>query len=135
GPVGPYQLQAAIALEHATAPTAAATDWSQIAALYGMLARLAPSPVVELNRAAAVGMAAGPEAGLALLEPLGDAGGVLAEHHLLHAARAELLRRAGRGFEAAAAYHRALELAPEEGTARPDLARRLRELRGAERDR
>jgi RNA polymerase sigma-70 factor (ECF subfamily) len=73
-------------------------------------------------------MASGPEAGLALLAPLGEPGGALARHHLLHAAQAELLRRAGRGFEAAAAYHRALELAPEEGTARADLTRRLAEL-------
>jgi RNA polymerase sigma-70 factor (ECF subfamily) len=125
---GPYQLQAAIALQHALAPTAAATDWQAIAELYAALARMAPSPVVELNRAAAVGMADGPEAGLALLEPLGADGAPLADHHLLHAAWAELLRRAGRGFEAAAAYHRALELAPAEGTARADLTRRLAEL-------
>ncbi len=106
-PAGPYALQAAIAAVHAGAPAAAATDWRQIAALYGELLRVRPSPVVALNRAVAIAEAEGPEAGLALL---GTLGGALAGYHPFHTARAELLRRAGRGGEAAAAYRRALEL-------------------------
>lgn len=122
---GPYQVQAAIALLHATAPRAADTDWAQIAALYGTLARMAPSPVVELNRAAAVGMADGPTAGLALLEALD---GPLAEHAPLHATRAELLSRAGRPWEAIVAFRRALALTPPDGAAHADLEARLTEL-------
>jgi RNA polymerase sigma-70 factor (ECF subfamily) len=125
---GPYQLQAAIAVLHASAPGAADTDWAQIAVLYGALERVAPSPMVALNRAAAVGMADGPEAGLTLVDGLRAGPGALDDHHLLHATRAELLRRAGRPREAATAYRRALELAPAQGTARGDLARRLGEL-------
>jgi len=112
---GPYQVQAAIAACHARAPVPEATDWPQIAGLYGELARMAPSPVVELNRAVAIAMADGPGAGLARLEPLASSG-VLTGYYLLPAARADLLRRAGRFGEAAVAYDDALELvrtAPE----------------------
>ncbi|WP_339155418.1 RNA polymerase sigma factor [Actinomadura luteofluorescens] len=123
---GPYQVQAAIAACHATAPGAAATDWPQIAALYGELARLAPSPVVDLNRAVAVAMADGVAAGLALVDELA-ASGTLAGYHLLPATRADLLRRDGRAAEARAAYEEALALAPTEPERRY-LARRLREL-------
>ncbi len=104
---GPYQIQAAIAALHDEA--AAATDWPQIAALYATLARLTPSPVVELNRAVAVAMAEGPERGLALLDRR-DLSTPLAGYQHYHAARADLLRRSGRRDEAAAAYARALEL-------------------------
>jgi len=120
---GPYQVQAAIAACHATAPDAAATDWAEIAVLYGKLARLMPSPVVELNRAVAVAMAQGPERGLAVVAAL-DATGELAGYHLLPATRADLLRRLGRFDEAADAYRAALDLTrttPE----RSYLARRL----------
>ncbi|MGI5206790.1 RNA polymerase sigma factor [Spirillospora sp. CA-108201] len=123
---GPYQVQAAIAACHATAPDAAATDWRQIAALYGALARLAPSPVVDLNRAVAVAMADGVPAGLALVDELA-ASGRLAGYHLLPATRADLLRRDGRAAEARAEYEEALELAPTEPERRY-LAGRLREL-------
>ena len=100
-----YALQAAIAALHASAPTAAATDWPQIAALFGELMRRAPSPIVELNRAVAVAMSNGPHAGLTLLEPLANE---LATFHLWHAARADLLRRVNRLEEAADAYRQAL---------------------------
>ncbi|MFF4705618.1 RNA polymerase sigma factor [Streptomyces sp. NPDC001288] len=109
GRPGPYQIQAAVAACHATAATAADTDWADIAGLYGELQRYVPSPVVRLNRAVAVGMAEGGEAGLALVAEL-EAEGDLAGYHLLPATRADLLRRMGRGGEAAAAYERALEL-------------------------
>jgi RNA polymerase sigma-70 factor (ECF subfamily) len=108
---GPYQVQAAIAACHAEAVDAAATDWPQIALLYGELARMAPGPVVELNRAVAVAMADGPAAGLALADSLA-ASGALAGYHLLPATRADLLRRLGRPQEAAAAYREAIPLAP-----------------------
>ena len=121
---GPYVLQAAIAALHARAARAEDTDWRQIAALYGELERAAPSPVVSLNRAAAVAMADGPERGLELLGGLGG----LESHHLFHAARADLLRRLGRADEAADAYGRALALARNEPERR-FLARRLAELR------
>jgi RNA polymerase sigma-70 factor, ECF subfamily len=129
GRPGPYQVQAAIAACHATAAEAADTDWAQIAALYGQLARLVPSAVVRLNRAVAVGMRDGPAAGLALVEQLEEAG-ELAGYHLLPATRADLLRRLGRRDEAAAAYREALELAPTEPERRY-LARRLTETTGA----
>ena len=108
GPPGPYRLQACIAALHAVAPTAAATDWRRIAALYDRLLAVTGSPVVALNRAVAVAMVEGPAAGLALVDELAAAG-QLDGYHLLHAARADLLRRLGRHAEAAAAYRRALE--------------------------
>jgi RNA polymerase sigma-70 factor (ECF subfamily) len=120
---GSYQLQAAIAALHAGAPSPDDTDWPQIAALYGELVRTEPSPVVELNRAVAVAMADGPEHGLALVDGLDG----LERYHLLHAARADLLRRLGRAGEAAAAYERALELATNPAE-RGFLRRRLEEL-------
>jgi RNA polymerase sigma-70 factor (ECF subfamily) len=123
---GPYQVQAAIAACHATAPDAASTDWPQIAILYAELARLAPSPVVELNRAVAVAITDGVEAGLRLVDDLA-ASGRLEGYHLLPATRADLLRRAGRPDAARAAYEQALALAPTEAERRY-LARRLREL-------
>ncbi|MHA6627055.1 RNA polymerase sigma factor [Pseudonocardia sichuanensis] len=123
---GPYQVQAAIAACHATAPDAASTDWPQIAALYTELARLAPSPVVDLNRAVAVAMADGIPTGLALVDEIA-ASGRLDGYHLLPATRADLLRRAGRIAEAKAAYEEARELAPTE-TERHYLSGRLREL-------
>jgi RNA polymerase sigma-70 factor (ECF subfamily) len=125
-PPGPYALQAAIAAVHAQAPTAAATDWRQIAALYGMLARVHPTPVVELNRAVAVAMSSGIERGLALVDAL-DHRGELAEYHLLPAARAELLRRLDRHAEAAESYRRALALVSNEAERR-HLEKRLREI-------
>jgi RNA polymerase sigma-70 factor (ECF subfamily) len=104
---GPYQVQAAIAALHARAPRPEDTDWPQIATLYRGLKAMWPSPVIELNRAVAVAMADGPDAGLTLMEPLADE---LDRYHLFHAARAELLRRSGRTSEAQLAYRRALEL-------------------------
>jgi RNA polymerase sigma-70 factor (ECF subfamily) len=125
GQPGPYQVQAAIAACHATAATAADTDWAQIAALYEQLAWFLPTPVVELNRAVAVGMAQGPAAGLPLVAAL-EASGKLAGYHLLPATRADLLRRLGRRSEAAAAYREALELASTDAERR-FLSRRLAE--------
>jgi RNA polymerase sigma-70 factor (ECF subfamily) len=126
GRVGPYQLQAAIAALHAEAVSPADTDWRQIAALYGVLARLQPSPVVRLNGAVAVGMSEGPGRGLALIDELG-ATGELDRYHLFHAARADMLRRLG-SFEAAAdAYRRALALMAN-GVERAYLERRLAAL-------
>jgi RNA polymerase sigma-70 factor (ECF subfamily) len=107
GRVGSYQIQAAIAALHAEAETPDRTDWPQIAALYALLLRFQPTPVVELNRAVAIGMAAGPRAGLALLDGL-EAKGELEGYHLLHAARAELLVRAGEPRAAEASYRRAI---------------------------
>jgi RNA polymerase sigma-70 factor, ECF subfamily len=126
GRSGPYQLQAAIAACHATAPRAADTDWVQIAALYGELAEVVASPVVRLNRAVAVAMAEGPAAGLELVETL-EASGELAEYHLLPATRADLLRRLRRPVEAAASYREALELVATDAERRY-LARRLAEV-------
>ncbi|HEX6057454.1 MAG TPA: RNA polymerase sigma factor [Gemmatimonadaceae bacterium] len=123
---GPYTLQAAIAAVHAEAPDARATDWRQIVGLYDVLLRAEPSPVVELNRAAAVAMRDGPGAGLALVDAI-LARGELEDYHLAHAARADLLRRLGRTVEAREAYARALRLARQEPERR-FLARRLREL-------
>jgi RNA polymerase sigma-70 factor (ECF subfamily) len=128
GRPGPYELQAAIAACHATAAEAAATDWGQIARLYGMLAELAPSPVIELNRAVAVAMADGPAAGLKLVADL-EASGALRGYHLLPATRADLLRRLGRAAEAAASYREALELAATDAERRY-LAGRLAETAG-----
>lgn len=110
GTVSTYTLQAAISAEHCRAATANATDWSRIVALYDMLLTAEPTPIVALNRAVAVAMRDGPEAGLMLIEPL-LADKALANHHLAHSARADLLRRLGRNAEAEAAYARALELA------------------------
>ncbi len=124
---GPYQLQAAIAAVHDEAPTSAATDWTQITLLYDALGRLDPSPVVQLNRAVAVAMRDGPISGLELIDRI-EAGGELDDYHLLHAARADLLRRLGRRSEASEAYGRALELAANE-TERGYLSRRLAEVR------
>ena len=120
---GPYQIQAAISALHAQATTAAETDWPQIAALYATLARLTPSPVVELNRAVAVAMAEGPERGLALLDAP-ELAAALDEYHHYAAARADLLRRAGRRAEAATAYARALDLC-QNAAERRFLHRRL----------
>jgi RNA polymerase sigma-70 factor (ECF subfamily) len=111
---GPFQLQAAIAACHATAPSAAETDWPQIVGLYAHLAEIAPSAVVELNRAVALSMAEGPEMAL----PLVDAISQLDDYYLLHATRADLLRRAGRHTEAAESYRVAAELAPTDAERR-----------------
>jgi len=121
-PVGPYALQAAIAALHAQAPTAADTDWRQIALLYALLARIQPSPIVELNRAVAVAMADGPEKGLAHLDRI-----TLPGYHLLPAARADLLRRLGRDREAAVAYREALQWVKTDAERR-FLHRRLAEV-------
>lgn len=110
---GRYQLQAAIAAHHARAVTAEATEWPRIAALYALLAQRAPSPVVELNRAVAVAMAFGPDAGLDLVDAL-VADGALAEYHLLPAVRGDLLAKLGRGDEARAEFQRAAELTRNE---------------------
>jgi RNA polymerase sigma-70 factor (ECF subfamily) len=123
---GPYTLQAAIAAVHADAPSAAATDWARLAGLYDLLVRAAPSPVVELNRAVAVAMRDGPDAGLALIDAV-LARGDLADYHLAHAARADLCRRLGRTAEARASYVMALTLARQEPERR-FLQRRLAEL-------
>ena len=121
---GPYAVQAAIAALHASAPRASETDWPQIASLYDELARRAPSPIVALNRAVAIAMVQGPAAGLAAIEPLRAE---LAEYHLLHAARADLLRRLGRDREAATAYREALARVGSDPERR-FLERRLTEL-------
>jgi RNA polymerase sigma-70 factor (ECF subfamily) len=125
-PPGPYALQAAIAAVHAEATTASETDWRQIAALYAMLARVHPTPVVELNGAVAVAMADGIERGLALVNEL-DRQGELEGYHPLAVAQAELLRRLGRHAEAAEAYRRALTLVSNEAERR-HLGKRLREI-------
>ena len=124
--IGPYTLQAAIAAVHAQAPTAAGTDWAQIVGLYDVLARAEPSPVVELNRAAAVAMRDGPLAGLALIDAI-LARGELEGYHLAHSARADLCRRLGRTAEARRSYQRALSLTRQEPERR-FLVRRLDEL-------
>jgi len=123
---GPYQVQAAIAALHAKAANASSTDWHQIVALYGALRAMMPTAIVELNAAAAVAMVSGPEEGLACIARV-EAGGELADYHLLPAARADLLRRAGRGSEAQAHYLRAIELARNPAE-RLYLERRLREV-------
>jgi RNA polymerase sigma-70 factor (ECF subfamily) len=127
GEPGPYQVQAAIAACHASAADARATDWVEIAALYNELLRMVPSPVVELNRAVAVGMADGPDAGLRLVDGL-DRSGALTGYHLLPATRADLLRRLGRTTAAAEAYRAALAGASSATAAEQRyLARRLAE--------
>jgi len=123
---GPYTLQAAIAAVHAEAPTAAATDWTQIVGLYDVLLRADPSPVIELNRAVALAMRDGPLAGLVLIDAL-LARGELAEYRFARSARADLCRRLGRTVEARASYERALELTRQE-TERRFLERRLAEV-------
>jgi RNA polymerase sigma-70 factor (ECF subfamily) len=125
GRPGPYAIQAAIAALHAEAPTARETDWKQIAALYGVLAGIHPTPVVELNRAVAIAMAEGPEQGLALLDGIDLPG-----YYLLPAARADLLRRLGRREEAAGAYQEALKLVTN-AAERRYLDGRLSEVTGA----
>jgi RNA polymerase sigma-70 factor (ECF subfamily) len=123
---GPYTVQAAIAAVHADATNPAATDWAQIVALYDVLARMVPSPVVELNRAVAVAMRDGPAGGLELIDAL-LARGDLSDYHLAHAARADLCRRLGRADEARHSYRRALDLA-RQGPERRFLENRLAEL-------
>jgi RNA polymerase sigma-70 factor (ECF subfamily) len=129
GRIGPYQIQAAIAALHAEAETPERTDWPQIAALYSLLLRLQPTPVVELNRAVAIGMAAGPSAGLALIDGI-ESRGELAGYHLMSAARAELLLRKGSAAEAEQSFRRAIEecSSPSE---RAHLTRRMAVARGA----
>jgi RNA polymerase sigma-70 factor (ECF subfamily) len=125
-PVGAYTLQAAIAALHAIAPDFVATDWPQIVALYDLLLQATPSPVVEMNRAVAVAMRDGPEAGLALIDAI-LARGELGDYHLVHAARAELYRKLGRREDARASYRRAVSLAQQEPE-RLFLEQRLAEL-------
>ena len=125
--VGPYALQAAIAAVHAESPNAAATDWAQIVGLYDVLLRVDPSPVIELNRAAAIAMRDGPAAGLILIDAL-LARGELTQYLHAHSARADLLRRLDRVADAIAAYERASTLATQEPERR-FLARRLAQLR------
>jgi RNA polymerase sigma-70 factor (ECF subfamily) len=127
GGAGPFALQAAIAALHCQAPRAADTDWPQIVRLYDVLERVQPSPIVTLNRAAAVAMVDGPRAALALVDALA-ARGDLDRYHLLHAARADLLRRLGAHGDAARGYARALELVTNDAERR-FLARRLIEMR------
>jgi RNA polymerase sigma-70 factor (ECF subfamily) len=124
---GPYTLQAAIAAVHAEAPTPDATDWAQIVILYDLLLRADPSPVIELNRAAAVAMRDGPDKGLPLIDAI-LARGDLREYHVAHAARADLCRRAGRIADAVASYERALALTTQSAERR-FIERRLAELR------
>ena len=132
GRAGPYQLQAAIVACHTDAADVADTDWAQIASLYELLAEVMPSPVVALNRAVAIAMTRGLDAGLVVIDEL-EASGELAGYHLLHATRADLLRRLGRDGDAAVAYRRALELAGSDAERR-FLSKRLAEV-GAQRRR
>jgi RNA polymerase sigma-70 factor (ECF subfamily) len=124
--IGPYSLQASIAALHAEAPSTAATDWAQIVALYDVLLKAEPSAVIELNRAAAIAMRDGPEAGLDLIDKI-LATGELADYYPAHSARGELCRRLGRVSDARAAYKRTLELVTQEPERR-FLERRLSEL-------
>lgn len=123
---GPYTLQAAIAAVHANAPDAAATDWSEIVGIYDVLLKADPSPVIALNRAAAVAMRDGPAAGAALIDAI-FARGELLDYHLAHSARADLCRRLGRTADARASYRQALELTRQEPERR-FIERRLAEL-------
>jgi RNA polymerase sigma-70 factor (ECF subfamily) len=125
GEPGPFAIQAAIAAEHCKAVRPEDTNWHEIVRLYDLLEELQPSPIVSLNRAVAVAMAEGPEIGLALIDLLASE---LDEYHLLHAARADLLRRMGSRREAAESYERALQLVTNESERR-FLERRLREVR------
>ncbi|OLE30739.1 MAG: RNA polymerase subunit sigma-24, partial [Cyanobacteria bacterium 13_1_40CM_2_61_4] len=127
GGPGPFALQAAIVALHCQAPHAEETDWPQIVRLYGALERVQPSPVVSLNRAVAIAMVDGPQAALALIDKL-DASGDLDSYHLLHAVRADMLRRIGSTAEAAKSYARALEQVTNDSERR-FLERRLREVR------
>jgi predicted RNA polymerase sigma factor len=113
GPPGPYELQAAIAACHARATTPEATDWEQIVAIYDLLAERMPSPVIELNRAVAVGMARGPASALPLVEALRDEP-AMQRYHLLHAVRGDLLAKLGRPAEARQAFELAATLTPNE---------------------
>lgn len=124
--IGPYTLQAAIAAVHAEAPSARETDWAQIVALYDLLLRTEPSPIIELNRAVAVAMRDGPAKGLELVDAL-LADGELAQYHLAHATRADFCRRLGKKADARASYERALALAKQEPERR-FLEKRLGEL-------
>ena len=126
GGPGPFALQAAIAALHCQATRAEDTDWAQIVGLYGLLERLQPSPIVSLNRAAAIAMVQGPGPALALVDALA-AGGELDRYHLLHAARADLMRRLGSAAEAAKSYARALALVTNDAERR-FLERRLHEV-------
>ncbi len=128
GRLGFYTLQAAVAAVHSLAPSFAATDWGQVVALYDRLAQVAPSPVIEVNRAAAVAMRDGPAAGLALIDAILERGD-LADYHLAHSARAELCLRLGRTQEARASFERALALA-RQGPERRFLESRLAALSG-----
>jgi RNA polymerase sigma-70 factor (ECF subfamily) len=127
---GPYSVQAAISAVHAEAPSAAATDWAQIVALYDVMLRMDPSPVVELNRAVALAMRDGPAAGLPVIEALLKKG-ELERYHLAHAARADLCRRLGQNAQALASYRRALALTRQEPERR-FLERRMAELARAQ---
>jgi RNA polymerase sigma-70 factor (ECF subfamily) len=124
---GSYTLQAAIAAVHAEAESVAATDWRQIVALYDQLARIQPSPVVELNRAVAIAMRDGPEAGLAQIDAVLEHG-ELANYYLAHSARADMYRRLGRTAEARSAYEKALALTQQEPE-RQFLQERMRQLK------
>jgi RNA polymerase sigma-70 factor, ECF subfamily len=124
--IGQYQLQAAISAMHAAATTAAETDWSEIAPLYGELLRIHPSPVVALNHAVAIAMSEGIETGLKLMDELHPSQ-TLDRYYLFHAARADLLRRLGRVQEAADAYRTAIELTPN-GIERNFLSQRLKSI-------
>jgi RNA polymerase sigma-70 factor (ECF subfamily) len=125
---GAYALQAAIAALHCQAARPEDTDWPQILGLYDILIRAQPTPVVALNRAVAVAMVQGPQAGLAIVEELATSGD-LEGYHLLHAARADLLRRSGAKSEAAENYRRALAIATNDSERRY-LERRLKEVEG-----
>ena len=127
---GAYLLQASIAAHHARTLDGNPPDWAAIAALYGLLAEVAPSPVVELNRAVAVAAAEGPGPGLEIVERVA-ATGALSNYHLLHATRADLLRRLGRDAEAITAYRRAADLATN-GPEREFLLRRIAQMERAE---
>jgi RNA polymerase sigma-70 factor (ECF subfamily) len=124
---GSYTLQAAIAAVHAEAKSVAATDWRQIVALYDRLLRMQPSPVVQLNRAVAIAMRDGPEAGLTIIDAASEHG-ELANYYLAHAARADMYRRLGRTAEARSSYEKALALTQQEPE-RQFLQERIRQLR------
>jgi len=130
GQIGAYTLQAAIAALHAEAKNTATTDWNEIVGLYDVLMHASPSPIVELNRAVAVAMRDGPEAGLVFIDAIFERGD-LQDYHLAHSARADLYRRLGRTAEARASYRRALSLARQEPVRR-FLERRLRDLAESE---